>query len=343
MNEIPVFRNSSQYYHAVLKRISPKATPAFEAVEMQERVWGERWGVFNDVGRIRMIALHRPGDEVKIMTSEKYDPSIDALIDDREQWYFRSEKGPDLAKMQQEYDQLVSVLSENGVEIVYVDCGPRNPNAMFVRDDAIIVHGGAVISRMGPVGEAFGTGRRGEEAYITRSLAGIGMPILHTIHGEGLLEGGSFSFLDETHAVVGVSLRQNAAGVDQLKCVLRHQGVELIEVPLTGYSMHIDGAVMMVDHDKVLVNVERLPYWFLEKLGELGLEAIPVDYRDDALSAINSLTIAPGKVIVDISAKWTGETLAARGLTVIPISYEECRKHGCGIHCSTLPIIRERS
>ncbi|GAB6280782.1 MAG: dimethylarginine dimethylaminohydrolase family protein [Thermovirga sp.] len=343
MKDTAGFRNSSQYYHAVLQRIQPKATPAFEAEEMQERVWGKRWGVFNDVGRIRMIALHRPGDEVRIMTSEKYDPSIDALIDDREQWYFRSEKGPDLTRMQQEHDRLVSVLSGNGIEIVHVGCGPRNPNAMFVRDDAIIVRGGAVISRMGPVGEAFGTGRRGEEAYITRSLVEIGMPILHTIHGEGLLEGGSFSLLDETHAVVGVSPRQNAAGVDQLRCVLRHQGIELIEVPLTGYSMHIDGALMMVDHDKVLVNVERLPYWFLEKLGELGIEGIPVDYRDDALAAINSLTIAPGKVLVDSTATWTGDLLAARGLTVIPVPYEECRKHGGGIHCSTLPLIRERS
>ncbi len=309
---------------------------------MQRRVWGRRWGVFNDVGRIRMIMLHRPQDEIRVMTSDKYDPSIDALIDDEEQWYFRSDKGPDLGRMQEEHDRLARTLRENDVEVAYVDGGPRDPNAMFVRDNAIVVRGGAILSRMGPVGGPFGTGRRGEEAYVTKFLANLGMPILHTVHGAGLLEGGSFSLLDETHAVVGLSLRQNNEGVDQLRGVLRHQGIELIEVPLTGYSMHIDGALMMIDHDKALVNVERLPYWFLEKLAELGIEAIPIDFRDNAVAAINNLAIAPGKLIMDSSANWTADALATRGLTVIPIPYEECRKHGGGIHCSTLPLIRER-
>lgn len=333
---------SSQYYHLVLKRITPKATPAFEDSDMQKRVWGRQWGVFNDVGKIKLIMLHRPGEEIRVMTSDKYDSSVDALIDDEEQWYFRSDKAPDLLKMQEEHDRLVDVLKDNGIEVIYLDGGPRDPNAMFVRDNAIIVKGGAIISRMGTVGGPYGTGRRGEEAFVSRFFAKIGMPILHTIHGTGLLEGGSFIFLDEAHAVVGLSLRQNFAGVDQLRCVLRHQGIDLIEVPLTGYSMHIDGAFMMIDHDKALVNIERLPYWFPEKLAELGIEAIMIDYRDNPIAAINNLAIAPGKVIIDSSANWTAELLIKKGLTIIPVTYEECRKHGGGIHCSTLPLIREK-
>ena len=43
-------QDSGQYYHEVLKRIPPRDLPAFEDEAMQERVWGRRWGVYNDVG-----------------------------------------------------------------------------------------------------------------------------------------------------------------------------------------------------------------------------------------------------------------------------------------------------
>ena len=59
-------RDSGQYYHEVLKRIPPRALPAFEDEAMQERVWGRRWGVSNDVGTLRTVLVHRPGDEIGI-------------------------------------------------------------------------------------------------------------------------------------------------------------------------------------------------------------------------------------------------------------------------------------
>jgi len=335
-------RDSSQYYHVVLERIPPRSTPAFETDEMQKRVWGRRWGVHNDVGRIELILLHRPGDEIRVITGDKYDPSIDALIDDREQWYFRSDRAPDLAKMQREHDSLAAALRDEGVEVEYVGCSPRNPNGMFVRDTAAIVPGGAVIGRMGPVGAEPGTGRRGEEKFVSQKLMALGMPILHTIHGTGLFEGGSFCLLNQEYAAAGASYRQNEAGIDQLQNVLKHIGIELIEVPLVGHSLHLDGGIVMIDHDKALVDVTRLPYWFLDKLRELRSEAIQIDPRDDHV-AINSLAVAPGRVLMTTQTKWTASLLEQRGLEVVDlIEYDECHRHGGSIHCSTLPLIRAR-
>lgn len=333
-------RDSSQYYHAVLKRIPPQATPPFEDRDMQKRVWGRRWGLRNDVGTLRTLLLHRPGEEIDVMKADRYDPDLEALIDDDEQWYFRSDRAPDLARMQEEFDGLVAILEKEGVEIVWAGGGPRDPNALFVRDNGLIVDGGAVLGRMGPVGRDYGTGRRGEELYIYRALAEIGMPILHTIHGEGLLEGGSFCLLDEKTAVVGLSFRGNRSGAAQLRSVLETQGRRLIEVDLPGYAMHLDGGIVMVDHDKAAVNVERLPYWFLETLDELGIEAIPVDYRDGTL-AINCLTLAPGRVVMDSGCPYTAERLSRRGVDVTPTPWAEISKHGGGLHCATLPLVRD--
>jgi N-dimethylarginine dimethylaminohydrolase len=332
-------RNSDAYYHVVLERMPPRAEPAFEEADMQERVWGRQWGVHNDVGRLRMVAVHRPGDEIKLMDPSKYDPSVAAVLDADEAWYWRDRTGPDLPLMQSQHDALVAALKAEDVEVVHVDCSPTNPHATFTRDMAFAVKGGAIISRMGLVGKDPGYGRRGEEAYITKTLVDLGMPILHTIHGTGLMEGGSFTFLTNDVAAVGMSFRGNESGARQIENVLAEQGVRLIRVPLTGFSLHIDGGLVMVDHDKALVNVSRLPYWFLDDLAELGIEVIHAWPTENM--AVNCLAVRPGRVIIAEGCPRTVERLNQRGVEAIEIPYAEIYKNGGGIHCSTMPIIRD--
>lgn len=334
-------RNSEAYYHVVLERIPPRAEPSFESPEMQERVWGQIWGVGNDVNALRLCALHRPGPELEIIDPGKYDPTIEALIDDREQWYWRDATGPDTGKMRAQHDALRAALTAEGVEIVEVPGSCGDVKAVFTRDMAIAVDGGAVICRMGPVGAEKGFGRRGEEAYITRVLAGLGMPILRTIAGTGLLEGGSFCFLNERTAAVGMSYRQNEAGVRQLEETLALTGVRLIRVPLTGHSLHLDGCIVMVDHDKAIINVTRLPYWFLDTLKELGIQ--PIHIWPDEQKAVNCLAVRPGRVIIAANCPRTIERLECAGVQTIPIEYDEVAKNGGGIHCSTLPLVRDRA
>jgi N-dimethylarginine dimethylaminohydrolase len=332
-------RNSDAYYHVVLERMPPRAEPAFEETSMQERVWGRRWGVYNDVGRLRMVAVHRPGDEIKLMDPSKYDPSVAAVLDADEAWYWRDRTGPDLPLMQAQHDGLVAALKAEDIEVVQVDCSPTNPHATFTRDMAFAVKGGAIISRMGLVGKDPGYGRRGEEAYITCKLAEIGMPILHTIHGTGLMEGGSFTFLTNDVAAVGMSFRGNESGARQIECVLAEQGVRLIRVPLTGFSLHIDGGIVMVDHDKALVNVTRLSYWFLDELADLGIELIHA-WPTETM-AVNCLAVRPSRVIIAAGCPRTVERLNKRGIETVEIPYAEVYKNGGGIHCSTLPLIRD--
>lgn len=333
-------RNSEAYYHVVLERIPSRPEPPFEDAVMQERVWGRQWGVGDDVGKLRLIALHRPGDEMKTIDPDKYDESIEALIDDREQWYWRDSIGPDIPLMQRQHDALREALVAEGVEIVDVGGSDGDVKAVFTRDQAIAVDGGAVICRMGPVGVEHGYGRRGEEAYVTKVLANLGMPILRTINGTGLLEGGSFCFLTPKVAALGMSFRQNEEGARQLEEVLRATDTRLIRVPLTGHSLHLDGCIVMVDRDKALINVARLPYWFLDELQALGIEAIHAWPTEG--HAINCLAIRPGKAIISAGAPWTQERLRQRGVETVEIDYSEIRKNGGGIHCSTLPLVRDR-
>jgi N-dimethylarginine dimethylaminohydrolase len=69
------------------------------------------------------------------------------------------------------------------------------------------------------------------------------MPNRRTIHGIGLMESGSFVWPNPQTAVTGRSARVNEEGTRQVEEVLAAQGVELLRVDLTGYRLHIDGAV----------------------------------------------------------------------------------------------------
>jgi N-dimethylarginine dimethylaminohydrolase len=165
------------------------------------------------------------------------------------------------------------------------------------------------------------------------------MPILRTIVGTGLLEGGSFAKLTPTVAAFGTSIRCNDEGARQLDEALRYLGVELVVVPMAGFSIHLDGALGMVDVDKALVNAPGVPHWFLTHLGELGIETIWC--HPDELWAINSLTLSPGRVAICDGYPYTTERLERRGIEVIPIPYREIQKNGGGIHCSTIELIRD--
>ncbi|MBW2367650.1 MAG: amidinotransferase [Deltaproteobacteria bacterium] len=336
-------KDSPQYYHEVLKLIPPRPTPVFEAEEMQTRVWGRRWGVYNDVGLLKMVMVHRPGAEVNRITADQYDPKLEAIIDKEEQWYWRRMEPPDLVKMQAEHDAMVEALRNEGAEVINMaECSPRDPKAMFVRDNAVALNGGALISRMGPAGEKPGTGRRGEEFYVMRKLVALGMPILRTIHGNGLFEGGSFAYIDEETAIIGMSFRQNESAAGQIEEVLAVQGVKLVRVPLTGHSLHLDGAFTMIDHNMAVVNSARLPYWFLDLLKERKIHTIEVHHADHYMIT-NCLAVRPGRVLLAINnGEGTAERMIKAGIEVVPIDYAECQCNGGSIHCSTLPLIRER-
>lgn len=323
-------------YNMLIKAFPSRPSPAFEDAGEQQAVWGRRWGCTNDVGRLRMVLMHRPGNELKMVDPAKRIEHLGAYGDPETGWYWRGREIPDIATQQAQHDGLVAALREEGVEVVFLDrCAPGKMKSVYTRDQVIAVDGGAIICRMGaPI-------RRGEEAPATATLARIGMPILRTIHGTGLMEGGSFAFITPKVAVVGLSSRVNEAGADQVEEVLRVQGVQLLRVHLTGYRLHIDGAFVMIDVDTAIINPVQLPFWFLEKLKEMRIRTIEV-HPEDPVWTINCLAVAPGRVLMaDAVSPYTAEALDKAGISVRIVPYSAVYQGGGGIHCSTAPLVRD--
>ena len=79
----------------------------------------------------------------------------------------------------------MTALEAEDVEVHFAEqLEERFTKAMYTRDPLISMPGGVIVGRLAPLM------RRGEERSITRAVGALGVPILRTITGTGLLEGG---------------------------------------------------------------------------------------------------------------------------------------------------------
>ncbi|UOQ92058.1 arginine deiminase family protein [Halobacillus shinanisalinarum] len=146
--------------------------------------------------------------------------------------------------------------------------------------------------------------------------------------------------LNESTAIIGRSERVNPSGIEQIRHILSIQNIDLITVDLPSTIIHLDEAFLLLDRHKALVNKALLPFWFLDELYKRNIELLHVGPEDPPLS-INVLPVAPGKVVCPSSGLQTRRLLESNGIIVIPVDISEFYKLGGGIHCLTLPLVRE--
>ncbi len=309
-------------------------TPAFDTPERMEECWGARWGANSEIGKLKAVYMHRPDSELLTMKAEDYRPEYNALIGPGLSYYWAGHEVPDLKKVQVQHDYYADVLRSHGVEVIYsIDNPDKLRKTVNTRDVAAAVPGGMMVLRTAPVM------RHGEEQVATRTFGTHGIPILSTIHGTGMFEGGGFMMLDAGHAVVTNSCRCNSEAISQVRALLEPMGVEVIEVAVPGYEIHIDGMLSIVDEKTALVNSTLLPYTFITKLKSMGYKLLEVPKGEGW--AINNLAIEPGVICMIEGLTQTQKLLEANGVKVIPIPWDENIKSGGGPHCGTCPVMRE--
>ena len=323
-------------YNATIKMFGSQPEPAFETPERLVADWGREWGCDNDVGQIRMVLMHRPGDEFNIIDPAKRIEEIGSFGDLEAGWYWQSEEIPPLSELQAQHDALAATLRAEGAEVVYLEGVKENQfKSVYTRDSSFAIKGGAIVGRMAP------RMRQGEEQTVARTLANLGMPIIRTITGAGMIEGGSFCWLNSATAAVGRGIRVNDEAIEQLFEVLSGQGVDLLVVDLPAYSIHIDGWLLMVDVDLALIDPRGLAQTFIDSLKELGVRTVDITPDDNAW-VVNGLAVRPGRVIMPEGlSDDTREELDRHGVEIITLPYDKVQLNGGGIHCSTCPLIRD--
>jgi N-dimethylarginine dimethylaminohydrolase len=285
-------------------------------------LWGHA-GLATEVGRLRSVLMHRPGDEIGRVT-DAADVLWDALIEQ------------ELATYQ--HDMLAETYRKLGVEVRYMTPGDRaTPNLYFARDHFFMTPQGAVISRMGSASRA------GEERFSAQGLANAGVPILMTVHGEGTFEGADVAYLREGVVLVSFGMRSNREGCRQVAGILKDIGLEPVIVEMPYGTGHLDGGLSIVDKRKAIVRPYHCPYGAIEQLRRLGYEVIeaPDTHETDTNMALNMVPIAPGVVVMPAGNPNTVRALAKHGIEVHPVDVSELQKGNGAIHCMTGVIARD--
>ncbi|MDX2243718.1 MAG: arginine deiminase family protein [Leptolyngbyaceae cyanobacterium bins.302] len=187
---------------------------------------------------------------------------------------------------------------------------------------------------------------RARRNYRQRELVGI-RPIVDRLSkvaylDYGHLEGGDV-MLHDGIVLVGLSEESDLDGVDALRHLLHQQNIEREVIPIRfshrGIT-HLDSKFNIVAPNTALIyppSFEPESLKFLEQRFDFIVAT-----REEALDVqINVVSLGDGKVVVKSSSDRLINQLEQKGLTVIPVDYDEVTPLGGSFRCTTLPLVRQ--
>ena len=285
-------------------------------------VWGH-FGITSEMATLRSVIIHCPGAEL----NTNFEPDAIQMLDKL-----------DVAKARLQHDMLAKAYTNAGIKVYRVNPGePASPNQMFVADLFFMTPEGAILSRPAS------TVRAGEERWVARRLADIGIPILKSVRGKGTFEGADAAWISPTTVLLGRGLRTNAEGAAQVTGLLNEMGVKVIEIDLPSGTMHLMGMLRFADIGLALAWPERLAYSAVEALKDAGYDVQFIPDIEEARSgfALNFVTIAPGKIIMPAGNPITQSFYESLGITCLTVDITELAKAAGAMGCLTGIIERD--
>ena len=288
------------------------------------------YGIHSETETIRQLLLKHPRE---------------AFIDQKridEQWEFLHYTDvPDFNRAIEEYDAFADLLTPSVDKIVTL---PRDEalslDSIYVRDAVVMTDRGAILCRMGK------RARRDEPESIDRFLKSENIPILGSIQGEGLLEGGDVVFLNQKTVAVGQGYRSNVEGIRQLRNLTAGFIDEIIPVPLPHWQgpedvLHLMSFLSPIDNNVVLVYSPLMPVPFRQWLMNSGFQLLELPEEEYATMGCNVLALEPGRCIMLSGNPRTRQCLEDAGVEVLEYHGDEISKKGAGgPTCLTRPLWR---
>lgn len=223
----------------------------------------------------------------------------------------------DIERARDQHAALADVYRDAGVAVHFVEPeGAPSPNQMFCADLFFMTPDGAVLARPAS------TVRAGEERWVARRLAALGVPILGTLQGRAVFEGADAMWLDGETVAIARGLRTNQAAIEQIENLLAPMGVGLLPVDLPYGTMHLMGMFRMADRDLAICWPRRTPHALVMALRERQIQVAFLPDEDEAQlnRALNFVTLGPRRIVM------------VAGNTETQAFYE-----GLGIQCQTVP------
>jgi len=275
-------------------------------------------GVASEVAPLREIVLGWPSSRL----DEVQDPDA---------WLMLHRPDRDLLDLQT--GQIKERFEAEGV-VVHVDDGQGEappPNHLFQRDLFFVTPEGVVLARMG-------ADQRAEEPrFAAQMLAGLGVPILHTVRGCGTFEGADALWLTPKVLLVGAGLRTNKEGIEQVARVVAEQGVETRAIPLPTGVQHLLGVLLMVADDLAFVDgraADNRP--LLDALEQAGVRVVILPINDELTvhRGMNAVVLGPRRLVMPSRCPEMEATFRREGVDVSTLDLSAFLSAGGGLGCA---------
>ena len=249
---------------------------------------------------------------------------------------------PDFAAAQSQHEILCGLLSEFGVEVVYL------PPTESLTLDAVYAHDASLATDYGLVLMNPGKKSRVPEAQAHADFCGqLGVPMLGEIRALGVSESGDIVWLDSQTLLVGDGYRTNKVGIEQMRSLLSSKNVEVLSAPLPygpgpSACLHLMSLMSMLDERTILVDLPWLAVETVELLKGRGFRLIEIEYSERDSLACNVLSLGGKRLIALEENAKTNQRMRDAGFDVLTFPGSEiCINGAGGPTCLTRPLLRK--
>ena len=226
---------------------------------------------------------------------------------------------PVYADARRQHAAYCDALRRAGVGVSVLDPDLRHPDAHFVEDAAVVIGTTAVLTRPGAAA------RRDEPQAIRDALSRYFNEFEH-IAAPGTLDGGDVCDAEE-RLFIGISLRTNRSGAEQLAAIARRAGKMpvLIDVRDVADALHLKSAMSYLGDGRFLATAAVAPL-LREPRERVSIAAPGEEYAANCVRVTDVVLIAAGYPHLR-------SELAARGYASVPLDVSEFRKMDGGLSC----------
>jgi N-dimethylarginine dimethylaminohydrolase len=320
-------------------------------LDVYDKVWGRECGE-NGIGRLREVAISLI-TEAEIAA---YDPRY-PFHEDLTWLESHGLRKADIPQMQEEQAAYAELLEEQGVAVHWIDWGEAPMSAfgpmqaMWAPSDTWVIRGGSIIQKTGWHPFSFG-----RSEFLARWLQHhLGVPVLYTVTGKGVMEPATTMWFAEDVWVTGISCAYNEEGNRQLAPIVRSSArnpdLEIHTIYLStdrfvdresGLGAHLTNVICALDIDKVLVYPSGVDAGTHRWLRTKGYKIAEVDREEQMLyTPTNTIPFAPGIVYMVKEATRAIAAVRKLGVEVIEVPNREFSRIGGALHCRTLRVLRD--
>ena len=248
---------------------------------------------------------------------------------------------PDFVKAQAQHALLCQELTSSGAEVVEITpFEAPSLDAAYTHDASLATDFGLIVMRPGK------PNREAEGAHHGAFGQSIGIPTFGAMRSPGTTEAGDILWLDAGTLLIGQGYRTNAAGIRQMRELLKPKGLEVLSAPLlygNGPSecLHLMSLISLLDMRTALVDLPWLAVETVELLKSRGYRFIEIDYSERGTLACNVLSLGNNRLLAIEENPKTNAKLFQAGFDVRTFPGSEiCINGSGGPTCLTRPLLR---